>query len=58
MTDHEVEPDSTERQSVDSIVDTAVDSATLASKALCVNDNAPPLPCHHIKPTEERGESH
>lgn len=39
-TNHEAEPDGTKGQSVDSIVDTAVHGATLASKALCVYDTA------------------
>ena len=44
MTNHKAVLDSTKRQSVVSVVDTAVDAATLSPKALCVDDTAPLLP--------------
>lgn len=38
VTNHKAVLDSTKRQPVDRTVDAAVDGATLASKALCVDD--------------------
>lgn len=52
MTNHEAVMYCTKRQSVGSIVDTAEEDATLPPKALCVDDTAPLLSGHHIKPTE------
>ncbi len=42
MTNQKAVLDSTKGQSVDSVVGTAEDGATLASKALRVNDTGPP----------------
>lgn len=54
MTNHKAELDSAEGQSVEVIMDTAIDGATLARKALCVDDTGSPLPCNYIKPMEEK----
>lgn len=43
MTNHKAVLDSTKGQPVDVIVDTTVDGATLAPKALCVDDTGLPL---------------
>lgn len=43
MTNHKAVLDSTQGQPVDGAVDTTVHGATLAPKALCVDDTGPPL---------------
>lgn len=53
-TNHKAELDSAEGQSVQVVMDTAIDGATLARKALGVDDTGSPLPCDCIKPTERK----
>lgn len=53
MTNHKAELESAEGQSVEVIMNAAIDSATLACKALCVDDTGSPLPCNYIKPMED-----
>jgi len=52
VTNHEAVLNGTQGQSVEGIVDTAVDDATLSPEALCVDDRCPPPPRHHIKSTQ------
>lgn len=52
-TDQKVEACSTEREPIESPVDTAIDCATLSSKTLCIDDTASPLSCHHVKSVQK-----